>query len=158
MQQIPLSKTKIETKLAIVREAITELRELVTQTPKEHFIDDKVKFGFAEHHLRRALEAIFDIGGHIISRFPYSPAQRPKEYKEIAIALGVRGIVDEKFAREILTKMAGYRNRLVHFYHEVTKEELFDIITNKLGDVELFARAVVDLLEHPEKYNLTVAE
>lgn len=31
--------------------------------------------------------------------------------------------------------MAGYRNRLVHFYHEVTFEELFQIIQEDIGDI-----------------------
>lgn len=158
MTQIPISKTKIETKLAIIREAIFELQQLSNQTTKENFVNDKVKFGFAEHYLRRALEVVFDIGGHIISRFLYSPGQRPKEYKEITIALGEKKIVDEKFACEVLTKMAGYRNRLVHFYHEVTKEELYDIITDKLKDLEFFAKSIVMVLEKPESFNLIVGE
>lgn len=49
--------------------------------------------------LIRALEAVFDIGNHILSRVPEA--------------------VPESFARENLIKIAGYRNRLIHFYAEV---------------------------------------
>ena len=52
-------------------------------------------FAIAEHYLRRALEAVFDIGNHILSRVPEA--------------------VPETFAKEKLIKMAGYRNRLIHF-------------------------------------------
>ena len=36
-------------------------------------------------------------------------------------------------------KLAGYRNRLTHFYAEITPEELFLIVTGELGDVEKVA-------------------
>jgi uncharacterized protein YutE (UPF0331/DUF86 family) len=32
--------------------------------------------------------------------------------------------------------LAGYRNRLVHFYHDVSEDELFEICSSHLGDVE----------------------
>lgn len=158
MQQPPLSKTKLESKLAIIREAVIELHRIAADTTKEEFIADKVKFGFTEHNLRRALEAVFDIGGHVISRFVYAPGARPKEYKEIALALGDKGIVAEEFAREKLAKMAGYRNRLVHMYYEVTREELFEIIKNNIGDLELFGREIVQLIENPSRVGLIIEE
>jgi len=37
--------------------------------------------------------------------------------------------------------LAGYRNRLVHFYHEVSADELFDICTLPLGDLDRIRRA-----------------
>lgn len=38
--------------------------------------------------------------------------------------------------------MAGYRNRLVHLYNEVTGEELHGILRANLGDVEEAARQI----------------
>jgi uncharacterized protein YutE (UPF0331/DUF86 family) len=37
--------------------------------------------------------------------------------------------------------LAGYRNRLVHFYQEVTPEELYQICKEELGDVERITNA-----------------
>ena len=34
--------------------------------------------------------------------------------------------------------MAGYRNRMVHFYKEISAEELYDILLNELKDIETF--------------------
>ncbi len=49
------------------------------------------------------------------------------------------------------SKMAGYRNRLVHFYDEVTPEELFLVCSQQLGDIEGVVDAVVKWLrDHPE--------
>ena len=157
MTTVPLSKTKIETKLALIREALSKLEKLRVMS-KSKFIGESINFITAEHYLRRALEAVFDIAGHILSRFPYSPGKRPITYKEIAVVLGEKRIVDNKFANESLVKMAGYRNRLVHHYSEVTKEELYDIIQSNLVDLDVFAKAIVNILENPQKVGLEVDE
>ena len=154
MYKVSLSKTKIETKLAIIREAIVELEKIGRKHTQEQFINDRDKFAVAEHYLRRALEAVFDIGGHIVSRYPYSPGKRPKSIKEIATELGNRKIIDSKFAEDKLVEMAGYRNRLVHFYDEITPKELYQIITKDLGDLEIFAQSVVRMVNKPEDLGL----
>lgn len=158
MNVVPLSKTKIETKLAIIREAVFELQKLTKNISKEEFVSDKNYFAIAEHYLRRSLEAIFDISGHILSRFSYSPANRPSTFKDIALELGKRGIIEEKFAKETLVKMAGYRNRLVHFYEEIKPEELFDIVALKLNDIEFFAKTIVNFLEKTEDFSLKISD
>ncbi len=38
--------------------------------------------------------------------------------------------------------MAGYRNRMVHFYREITPAELFKIVRNNLNDIEEFLRQI----------------
>lgn len=157
MSPVPLSKTKIETKLAIIREALTELAKF-RPISRADFIADKDNFAIAEHYLRRALEAIFDISGHIISRYPYSPGKRPSTFKEIALALGDKGVIDETFARETLVKMAGYRNRMVHFYAELTAEELYLIVKEKLSDIEKFSEAIINLVKNPKKLDLGIEE
>lgn len=113
MYKVPLSKVKIETKLAILREAISELEKIGQEYQQDQFVSNKSLFASTEHYLRRALEAVFDIGGHIISRFPYSPGKRPKSIKEIARELGEKGVIEKEFAENKLIKMAGYRNREV---------------------------------------------
>lgn len=158
MYKVPLLKTKIETKLAVIREAIFELGKLGDDCSQEEFVSDKEKFAVAEHYLRRALEAIFDIGGHIISRFTYSPGKRPKSIKEIALELGKRGIIDQKFAEDKLVEMAGYRNRLVHFYEEITPKELYQIITQDLNDLEIFARSATEVVNKPENVGLSIKD
>ena len=158
MNAIPLSKTKIETKLAIIRESLSELQSLVSKTNKESFVSSKDQTAIAEHYIRRALEAVFDIANHVLSRFPFSPGKRPFTYKEMAIALGDKGVVDKEFADRTLMKMAGYRNRLIHFYDEVTSEELFNVICDQLSDFDTFAKAIVKLINDPQKLGLIIED
>ena len=52
--------------------------------------------------------------------------------------------------------MAKYRNRLVHFYAEVTPEELYEVITKHMGDFDTFLIGVKRVLEMPHEYGVTV--
>lgn len=52
--------------------------------------------------------------------------------------------------------MAGYRNRLTHFYADVTPEEIYKVITVHLDDFNTFLQAIKDLMKNPEKFNLTI--
>lgn len=38
---------------------------------------------------------------------------------------------------ELMRKMAGYRNRMAHFYHEITSDELHEICLNHLDEIKL---------------------
>ena len=106
---------------------------------KAAFLADRHKIAAAESYLRRALEALFDIGRHILAkRFAY-PAT---EYKEIAKGLSENKVLVEKEA-ELMRKMAGYRNRMVHFYHEITPEELHEICLYHLSEIKLLADKLV---------------
>ena len=110
-------------------------------------------FELGQYHLHRALEGVFNISAHILSRIPGGQATK---YKDMARNLGKFGIIDKEFAESQLTKMADYRVRLVHFYAEVTPEEVYKIIRENLGDFETFLTAIKNVLEHPEKFGLTV--
>lgn len=157
MNNVPVSKIKVESKLANIRESLTELNSLL-KLGKEKFLADKKNFAVAEHYLRRALEAVFDIAGHIVSRYPMAAGKRPSTYKGLALVLAEKGIVNEDFGKNILVQMAGYRNRMVHFYDEITPQEMYDILKNHIADINTFASAIVELLKNPESYNLTIED
>jgi uncharacterized protein YutE (UPF0331/DUF86 family) len=115
---------------------------------KGSFLADRHKVAAAESYLRRALEALFDIGRHILAkRFAY-PAT---EYKDIAKGLSDKGILVEKEA-ESMRKMAGYRNRMVHFYHEITPEELHEICLYHVNEIKFLADKLVQWTkEHQDR-------
>ena len=73
------------------------------------------------------------------------------EYKAIARELQEVGVLGPEEA-DLLREMAGYRNRLVHFYDEVSVEELYEICTKWLDDVERLTQALVQWIRtHPEQ-------
>ena len=56
------------------------------------------------------------------------------EYKEVARQLRAHRVLTDHEA-ELLEDVAGYRNRMVHFYHEVSSRELYEICSTRLEDV-----------------------
>ena len=49
-----------------------------------------------------------------------------------------------------LKTLAGYRNRMVHFYHEISEKELFEICLSQLSDIEIISQAIRRWInEHP---------
>lgn len=134
-----------------IQEELKELRGLA-QLPFEEF-SEGVGFKLAQYHLHRALAGVFNIGAHILSRIPGGQAT---QYSEIALKLGEFGIIEKQFAKEKLVPMAKYRNRLVHFYAEITPKELYDILQNNLGDFDTFLKAVKEVLEHPDTFSLEI--
>ena len=117
-------------------------------TSLESFLSDARDPAAAESFLRRALEALLDLGRHILAK---ALGERTLEYKQIALALRGAGVLDERCG-EMLVDMAGYRNRLAHFYDQVTIAELFDICAHRSADIRQVRDAMLDWLRrHPER-------
>jgi len=164
-----------------ISQMVDSLKDLQLEE-KVSFLADRHKVAAAESYLRRASEALFGrnlprkpglqvgqgaryernflsgkprrtggelhIGRHILAkRFAY-PAT---EYKDIAKGLSDKGILVEKEA-ESMRKMAGYRNRMVHFYHEITPEELHEICLYHVNEIQFLADKLVQWAkEHQDR-------
>lgn len=131
----------IEDRIGFINKAIVKLRKL--STFEEHTFLEGDTPATAESYLRRSLEAIFDIGRHIIAK---TAGKAAVEYKEIAKALGENGVVSKRLAEKLIL-MAGYRNRLIHFYHEVSDTELYLILRDHLNDVEEFVKEIKEFIK-----------
>jgi len=137
---------KITKHLSMIQEFVEGLRSLAMLS-NEDFFSDKRNIAAAESYLRRCLECIFDIGRHIMAK---SYGLKDLEYKKIANNLGEKGVISEEYS-EILGEMAGYRNRMVHLYYEISKEELYGILQKHLSDLERFVIEITYFIERYEK-------
>jgi uncharacterized protein YutE (UPF0331/DUF86 family) len=117
-------------RLAWINRMLADIRSLPLDG-FENFQNDSRNIGAAESSLRRALEALLDLGRHILAKVF---AKAVAEYNTIADELEKEGVLDSETGRQ-LKILAGYRNRMVHFYHEITPEELFDICSNQIDDI-----------------------
>lgn len=151
-----MSKDAIERDVVMVRVngiegELAQLRNLVKE-PFETFAGGS-GYKLAQYHLHRALEGVFHIAAHILARVP---GGQVTQYSEMARKLGEIGVVPKTFAEGKLVTMAKYRNRLVHFYAQITPEELYGILEKDLGDFTVFLTGVKKLLENPGRFGLTV--
>lgn len=151
MNQLNLEKDVIIKRIEGIEAELIELKKLGAQELPE--FTGGYGWKLAQFHLHRALEGVFNISSHILSRIPGATAT---QYKEIALKMGEYKLVSDEFAKTELVEMAKYRNRLVHFYAEISAEELYKIIQENLGDFEVFLKFVKDVLSSPSKFNLTI--
>ena len=135
MKHLKIKKDIILDRISIIEDSLRRLENLKSLTFNK-FLDGE-NFAIAEHYLRYALEATFDICAHVLSRIP---GARVEEYKQMAVEMGRQKVVPMDFAEENLYKMAGYRNRLTHFYFEISPKEMREIIQNKLGDFKILLK------------------
>jgi len=135
MKHLKIKKEIILDRISIIEDSLRRLENLKSLTLNK-FLDGE-NFAIAEHYLRYALEATFDICAHVLSRIP---GAKVEEYKQMAVEMGRQKIVPMDFAEENLYKMAGYRNRLTHFYFEISPKEMREIIKNKLGDFKIILK------------------
>ena len=131
-----ISRQVVVDRLDWVDRMVLAIRKLPLDDRQAFFSDVRNPMT-AESGLRRALEALFDLGRHLLARGFGSGVT---EYKEIAIRLREEQVLTGEDAT-LLMILAGYRNRLVHFYHEVAPQELYEICRDRLPDIERVADA-----------------
>ena len=150
--RIPLNQEVLRSRLSYIEDSLQSL-ERFKGIPFEQFRSNSDNFRISFFDLHRALEAILDIGSHILSRIP---GARPSSYRDIPRLLQEHKIIPPDFAANQLTKMAGYRNRMVHFYGEITEKEIYQIIQEELPDLHTFCAYVEKVLKRPSDFNLSL--
>lgn len=120
-----------------IRRMIEALHDVPLES-REAFLQNRHTVAAAESYLRRALEALFDLGRHVFAKGFALPTT---EYKAIAEGLLEKNVLSRD-ERDRMRKMAGYRNRLIHFYHEIEPEELFDMCYGHLNDITVLLERI----------------
>ncbi len=148
----PVNEKVIAAKVEIIRRMMEGIPLLHLES-KNEFVSDFVRVSAGESMLRRSLEALLDIGRHILAK-AFSIAA--VEYKQIGRELGVAGVLKSE-TTALLVEMAGYRNRLTHFYAEVSPEELHEILTTRRADIEsVLGEILLWLRLNPDKIDTSL--
>jgi len=146
-----VSRLVVTDKLAAIRRMLDGIRSLPLDDLAAFTADPRM-VAAGDSYLRRALEALLDLGRHVLAK---GFGRAPAEYAEVARQLGETGVIDSARASR-LTLMARYRNRMVHFYDEISDEELYRILTRELGDIEDLVTAVTGwLAANPDRVSKT---
>lgn len=143
------SKIRLKTvtaKAELIREMLAAIETLPLASEAEFSADVRM-VAAGESFLRRSLEALLDLGRHVLAK---GFGKVVPDYAAVADELAARGILPPESAAK-LRLMARYRNRMVHFYDEVLPSELYGALTRKWGDLEEILSAIQSwLAAHPE--------
>lgn len=106
------------------------------------FISDPLIYGSTERFLHLAIESVLDIGNHIIADRNY---QKPESNKQIFEILHQNQVIDTDLLPG-LSRMAQFRNILVHDYMKLDREVVYNVVTTNLSDFEQFVQSIVKQL------------
>jgi len=147
-----MSPDKIDPRVVTAKtEAIRKMLAGIADLPLgsyEEWTDDPRMVAAGESYLRRALEALLDLSRHLLAK---GFGRAVPEYAAIADALQEETVLSPELASK-LRLMARYRNRMVHFYDDISTQELFEILTEHLSDIPASLEALNQWLDsHPDR-------
>lgn len=140
---MPLYSQEKVTRLVIhLRKSVARLKEL-SKVPIDEFLDDQDKIGSAKYSFIVAIESCIDMANHIISKNGY---RVPEDYGDSFVVMGEVGAIEKDFAFS-LTRMAKFRNRLVHLYWEVDNSQVYEFMQTRINDFKIYLNAISSFLE-----------
>ncbi|MGC9153539.1 MAG: type VII toxin-antitoxin system HepT family RNase toxin [Vulcanisaeta sp.] len=114
--------------LAIIKRNVDEVDLLVSRYGVNELINDYVLLNAVLHMLQVAIQALIDMGSHIMVE---KGLKAPSTYSEIPIYLNQSGIISGDDTT-LFRRMIGFRNVLVHNYSQISIDVLRDILAKAL--------------------------
>jgi len=108
----------------------------------DDFKANPLVYGSSERFLHLAIEALMDIGNHIVSDMNLGTVNW---LSDIPALLRAHGYLDDR-QMDVFVKMIGFRNTLVQEYIEIDLVIVYDILRNHLEEIrdlmKVFGRLV----------------
>lgn len=133
-----LDRESLFYKLEKIRTNVIKLREL-GRLSFTVFSKDIEHTATAERLLQTAIEAMLDVGNHLIASEGW---EAPLEYRDVFLTLGRRRVLSAGDGDRYVA-MVGLRNRLVHAYDEIDFRKIHAMLRRDLGDFERYAKAIL---------------
>lgn len=106
------------------------------------FLNNPERYGSAERFLHLSIEALLDLGNHIIAELELGQVNW---YSDIPMLLNKAGYLDHDL-KEKWIKMIGFRNVLVHDYLDIDRKIVYDVLANYLQDMAALKRVFAQFL------------
>jgi len=116
----------------------------------DEFISEPERYGSAERFLQLAIEALTDMGNHVIADENLGSVDHAGDIPRL---LAEHGYL-EAVQRDKWTRMIGFRNILVHDYLDIDRRIVHAALQGDLGDINdlmrVFARLLSPGLSRPD--------
>jgi len=133
-----IDKEKVREKISFIEKNLAMLSRLA-RVPVGEFTEESTDFHAAIRLLQVSIEAMTDIGNHIVAR---ERLGIPKTYGEIFEFLAEAGIIPRSFTPTARV-MVRFRNRVVHLYADTDDKQVYSILQNNLGDFSSFIGFII---------------
>ena len=112
------------------------------EIPEQKFLEDDDLQDIVERNVQVAVEALIDVGNHIIGRRNY---RKPETAADTFQVLAEEGILEEEFDRK-LQGWVGLRNVIVHIYAEINISLLYKALMTEQDDLRRAAEILCELM------------
>lgn len=119
---------------------LAELRSIVPERFEDYLKVEKKRA--CERLLQVAVEALLDACALLVAGLRLG---LPGEEDDLFTKLASRGVVSPSTA-DILRRMRGFRNILVHEYGRINDALVFEAVQRRLGDFDVFKREILAFL------------
>ena len=127
----------IENKVSLIKKYLKILQRYQKYSKKEIVKNVDIR-GATERYLYLVVQATIDLAGAIIS---FKNLRKPTTMSESFYILNEEKIINSDIT-EMLIKMTGFRNVIVHDYEEINYDIVYDVLKNRLKDIEKFLKIV----------------
>lgn len=132
----------------VIRKRLNKLDEYIAILSRvkrysfEEFMADPERYGSAERFLHLAIEAITDMGNHVIADLGLGVVN---SYSDIPAILAKKGYLSRSLEEKWI-RMIGFRNTLVHEYIDIDRKIVFDVLQNNINDLEELKKVFAQFL------------
>jgi uncharacterized protein YutE (UPF0331/DUF86 family) len=109
---------------------------------RDEFLSDPERYGSAERFLHLAIEALLDMGNHVIADEGLGVVDW---YSDVPRIFLEKGLISSELSEKWI-RMIGFRNTLVHGYMDVDRTIVYEVLQNGLGDIEELKRVFARFL------------
>src|SRR3989338_4097015 len=127
----------VENKISSIREHIAILRKYAPHSLEEIKTDVTLR-GAVERYLYLAAQSAIDLAEAMIAFKHY---RKPTTMGESFDILCDESIISRETADQMI-KLAGFRNIIAHEYTKINYDIVYDILQNRLSDIEQFVSEI----------------
>jgi len=94
--------------------------------------------GMVERYLYLLVQSTIDLAEAVLS---FKNLRKPTTFSETFIILEEAKIIEKALAEKMI-KMVGFRNILAHDYAEINYDIVYDVLQNRVSDIEEFNKQI----------------
>ncbi len=127
----------IENKISAIRKYLKILERYKGYSRKQ--IEENIDIrGAVERYLYLATQAVIDLAEAVIA---YKDFRKPTTMSEAFYILNEEDIIPPQLT-EKMVRMAGFRNIMAHDYEKINYDIVYEILQNRLKDIEEFIEKI----------------